>query len=85
MRLSVARRDGATRFGLVTSRRVGGAVVRNGVRRRLREICRLHRPLVRPGFLVVVSAKSAAAAAGYKELQDEWLLLARQLSILPRS
>ena len=85
LRLTAARREGETRFGLVTSRRVGGAVVRNRVRRRLREICRLNRPQVLPGWLVVVSAKSSAAAAAYEELREEWLLLTRQLSILPRS
>ena len=85
LRLTAARQEGETRFGLITSRRVGGAVVRNRVRRRLREICRLHRPQVLSGWLVVVSAKSAAAAAGYEELREEWLLLTRQLSILPRS
>ncbi|MFZ4682558.1 MAG: ribonuclease P protein component [Terrimicrobiaceae bacterium] len=85
LRVTAARVDGETRFGLVTSRRVGGAVVRNRVRRRLREICRLHRPQVLPGWLVVVSAKSSAAAAAYEELREEWLLLIRQLSILPRS
>jgi len=85
LRMTAAREEGETRFGLITSRRVGGAVVRNRVRRRLREICRLHRPQVLPGWLVVVSAKSSAASAGYEELREEWLLLIRQLSILPRS
>jgi ribonuclease P protein component len=87
LRLSVLAEpnDGATRFGFVTSKRVGGAVVRNRVRRRLREICRLQRPGILPGWLVVTVAKSAAAEAEFAELREEWLLLARRLSILPRS
>jgi len=72
------------RFGLITSRRVGGAVDRNRVRRRLRELCRLNRSLVPAGWLVVVIAKSSAAAASFADLREEWLLLARRLSILPR-
>lgn len=75
----------ATRFGLVTSKRVGGAVIRNRVRRRLREICRLHRALLAPGWLVVVVAKPAAAGATFSELRDEWLILARRLPILSGS
>ena len=75
----------ASRFGLVTSRRVGGAVIRNRVRRRLREICRLHRAMVAPGWLIVVVAKSAAAEASFSELREEWLILARRLSILSGS
>lgn len=87
LRLSIKEEptQGETRFGLITSRRVGGAVIRNRTRRRLREICRLHRPVVLPGWLVITVAKSAAAKATFAELREEWLLLARRLSILPRS
>lgn len=87
LRLSVVALPGgeASRFGFITSKRVGGAVVRNRVRRRMREVCRLERPAVNPGWLVVTIAKSAAAKAAYAELREEWLLLARRLSILPRS
>ncbi len=87
LRLSIASEPsgGSSRFGFITSRRVGGAVERNRTRRRLREICRLNRPEIAPGWLVLTVAKSAAAKASYAELREEWLLLARRLSILPRS
>lgn len=87
LRLSVVAEPGGgdTRFGFITSKRVGGAVVRNLIRRRMREICRQERPGILPGWLVVTVAKSAAATVGYAELREEWLLLARRLSILPRS
>jgi ribonuclease P protein component len=87
LRLSVApnRGAGAVRFGLVTSKRVGGAVIRNRVRRRMREICRLHRAILAPEWLVVVVAKPAAARATFSELRDEWLILARRLPILSGS
>lgn len=73
----------ATQFGVVTSRRVGPAVTRNRVRRRLREIIRAARLEVTPGWQVVTTAKPAASRASFSQLQDEWLLLARRLSILP--
>jgi ribonuclease P protein component len=87
LRLSVAHDPaaGGTRFGLITPRRLGEAVMRNRVRRRLREICRLHRPLLASGFLIVVAAKSMASQATFQELQEEWLILARRLSILSGS
>ena len=72
-----------TRIGLVTSKRVGGAVDRNKTRRRLREIVRAVLPSIPPGLDVVVVAKSSAASATFDELRAEWLLLARRLSILP--
>jgi ribonuclease P protein component len=55
------------RYGFVTSKRLGGAVVRNRVRRRLREIVRVA-PVV-PGFDVVISAKTTAPAASFDDLR----------------
>ena len=56
------------RYGFVTSKRLGKAVVRNRVRRRLREGVR-SLPL-RPGWDVVISAKAAAAEADFHELRE---------------
>lgn len=50
-----------TRVAVVCGRRVGNAVTRNRVKRRLREIIR-HAPLA-PGWDVVVIARPAAAGA----------------------
>ena len=73
------------RIGLITSKRVGGAVDRNKTRRRLREMIRAVLPSIAPGLDVVVVAKSPAASASFDELRAEWLILARRLSILPDS
>ncbi len=54
------------RYGFVTSKRLGGAVVRNRVRRRLREAVRVL-PLG-CGWDVVVSAKVPASRADFHEL-----------------
>jgi ribonuclease P protein component len=74
--------SGPCRAGLITSRRIGSAVVRNRVRRRLREIVRQHHHNLREGFWIVLVAKKAAATAGYRALEHEWLRLARRASIL---
>ena len=70
------------RAGFVTSRRVGGAVVRNRVRRRLREIVRRQQHAMRGGFWIVLVARPAAANATYRALEDEWLRLAKRAFIL---
>jgi ribonuclease P protein component len=70
------------RAGFVTSRRVGGAVVRNRIRRRLREIVRLHQRQLRQDLWLVTIARSGAARASCQELRDEWLRLAKRASIL---
>jgi ribonuclease P protein component len=71
-----------TRIGLVTSRRVGGAVVRNRVRRRLREIVRAARPTLRSGLWLALIARQGAARATYQALLAEWTQLAQRSSIL---
>jgi ribonuclease P protein component len=48
-----------TRFGLSTGRRLGGAVVRNRVRRRLREVLRVMAPSFQPGWDVLIIARPA--------------------------
>ncbi|MBA2622477.1 MAG: ribonuclease P protein component [Chthoniobacterales bacterium] len=72
----------AFRAGFVTSKRVGGAVVRNRVRRRLREIVRRQQRALRSGIWIVVIARPSAAAATYRALEDEWLRLAKRAFIL---
>jgi ribonuclease P protein component len=74
--------SGPCRVGFVTSRRIGGAVIRNRVRRRLREIVRQHQHELREGFWIVLVARRDAADANYRPLEHEWLRLAKRASIL---
>jgi ribonuclease P protein component len=74
--------DAGLRVGFITSRRVGGAVVRNRVRRRLREIVRWHQHTLVSGLWLVVVARPASARARSAALEEEWLRLARRASIL---
>jgi ribonuclease P protein component len=74
--------SGPWRAGFVTSARLGGAVIRNRVRRRLREIVRRHQHELRQGVWFVIIARYEAAAASYDALEDEWLRLAGRASIL---
>ena len=57
-----------SRYGLVASKRVGGAVVRNKVKRLLREIMR-QMPL-KSGWDIVFIARPAAAAVHYADLRQ---------------
>jgi len=85
MALGVLKNVDSTKAGLITSRRVGGAVVRNRVRRRLREMLRLTRPRWNPNLWVVVIARRAAADASFAELNQEWLRLALRAGIIPEA
>ena len=82
--LAVLRQPGEpfVRAGLVTSRRVGPAVVRNRVRRRLREVYRLNRSRICPGWWLVMIARVSASSASLAQLEQDWLRLAGRASIL---
>ena len=64
----VRRTVGPVRWGTVVGKRVGNAVVRNRVKRRLREICRAADVAVRGGADIVVIAQPSAASADYHAL-----------------
>ncbi|MFZ4483286.1 MAG: ribonuclease P protein component [Chthoniobacterales bacterium] len=72
----------AARIGIVTTRKVGNAVERNRVRRRLREIFRLHRPLLPAGLWMVVVARRAAVTATAATLAAEWSALSARAGYL---
>jgi RNase P protein component len=55
------------------------------VKRRLREIYRFRRYSLKPGLLLVVTAKPAAATASHQSLLAEWLRLGGRLSIFSAS
>lgn len=74
--------EGLSRIGFITSRRVGGAVARNRVRRRLREIVRPDRAALPVGCWLALIARSRAADAAFSELRGEWRLLAVRAGVL---
>jgi ribonuclease P protein component len=57
-----------TRFGLSTGRKLGGAVVRNRVRRRLRETLRAMAPSFQPGWDVLIIVRPAVVGADQEAL-----------------
>ena len=78
------RRNGSAenRIGLTVSAKLGKAVVRNRVRRRLREIYRLHESRFQPGWDLVVVARSRAVDAPYRKLEQAYLSLAEGLGVM---
>jgi ribonuclease P protein component len=72
-----------TRFAFAIPKRVGGAVVRNRVRRRLREILRSFSLI--EGFDVVISVRPVAAAATFQALQTEMTMLMRRGRLITTS
>ena len=83
----VARRnEGAdSRFGFSVSKRVGNAVVRNRVKRRLKEAARVELlPHMETGWDFVVIARKDAAGADYRRLSRSLLRLFRRGKLLDK-
>ena len=59
-------------------------MVRNRVRRRLREIYRLNEDRLAPGCDVVVVARIRAASSDYHQLENSFLRLADKLGLLQK-
>jgi len=75
------RRNGlaGNRLGITVSAKLGHAVVRNRLRRRLREIYRLHETELPRGYDLVLVGRKAAVDADYHRLERSFLRLAAKL------
>lgn len=69
-------------FGLITGKRLGNAVIRNRLRRQMREIIRQHRAEIAPGWQFVTIARWRAPDADYAEMEQDWLRLAKRQGLI---
>lgn len=70
------------KIGLITSRRVGNAVKRNRIRRRLRSILSKYGDRIESGRYLVMVARPGASESTFQQLERDWLRLADRLGIL---
>ena len=75
-------RRGHSRLGVSVSTKLGCAVVRNRVRRRIREIYRLNKAKILPGYDLIVVARVRAVETDYQKLDRTYLRLLEQLDLL---
>ena len=64
-----------SRLGITVPARVGKAVLRNRIKRRLREVFRLNRTQIAAGWDIVVNPRAQTAVAGFQKLEREFLRL----------
>ena len=74
------RRQG-NRIGFTVSNKLGKAVTRNRIRRRLREIYRLHEENFLRGTDLVIVARARAVTASYRQLESAMLSACEKLGI----
>ena len=77
-------RLGYSRLGITTGVKLGKAVRRNQVRRRIREAYRLHEDEFLPGYDLVVVARVRAVGARYRDLERSLLQMADKLGLRKR-
>ena len=75
-------RTDTNRVGITVSKKLGHAVVRNRVRRRLREAYRLNEDKFQSGWDIVVVARTRAIHADFSQLVESYLSAAQKAGIL---
>lgn len=70
------------RLGITVSTKVGKAVVRNKVRRRIREAYRINESLFKPAFDIVIVSRVRAAGASFHDIEASVLELGKRLGLL---
>ena len=73
-------REGLSRVGYTVSSKLGKAVTRNRVRRRLREIYRLNP--IESGYDLVIVARSRCVDCSYQELESAYLDALSKLGLI---
>lgn len=69
------------RVGISTSKKLGGAVLRNRVRRRVKEIVRLNSDRILPGHDLIIIVRKAAMDMTYAELENSLMHALKRASV----
>ncbi len=78
------RRNGLheNRVGITASAKLGNAVKRNLLRRRLKAIYRIHEQEFAPGYDLIVVCRTKGISASYADLERAYLSLAKRMKVL---
>lgn len=74
--------EAPVRFGFTVTKRFGGSVTRNRIRRQFRECARQALPLIAPGCDIVINVRSDAQGRMMAELQSRFIDCLRRAQVL---
>lgn len=80
--ITFRRQRGGGRVGFCVSKKLGGAVLRNRLRRRLREVYRLHKEKLAARWDLVFLARGPAMTATFSQLLGTFAQLAKKAQVL---
>ena len=69
------------KLGVTVSTKIGGAVQRNRIRRRLKEIYRLNEDILVPGYDIVIVARIKSRYSEYREIESSVLAMFKKLNL----
>ncbi|OGO88350.1 MAG: ribonuclease P protein component [Clostridiales bacterium GWF2_36_10] len=72
----------STLVGITVLKNRGKAVIRNRIRRKIKEAYRILNPFIKEGFLIVIVARKACEEAHFTVIQDEMYALLKKASLL---
>ncbi|MFT4549079.1 MAG: ribonuclease P protein component [Verrucomicrobiales bacterium] len=70
------------RFGIILTKKVGNAVARNHVRRRIRALLSEYGERMVPGYRLVIIGRYTAPSASFEALEKDWLKQLQRAKIL---
>jgi len=73
---------GHNRYGFITTRKLGNAVLRNRAKRRLRAAVLHWHPQLAPGHDIIIIARHAVPHCAYVDLREAVALLLRRADLL---
>ena len=71
-------KESANRFGFTAGKKIGNAVVRNRIKRLLKEVIRKHGTILNCSYDYVLVARSAGVSKGMKDIEDDFIKLIRR-------
>ncbi|MHB1419274.1 MAG: ribonuclease P protein component [Bacillota bacterium] len=78
----IRKEQNITRVGFSVSRKVGGAVDRNRIRRILKEICRLNDSRIKTGYDIIFVARVKIKGISYRLVEKDLLALCNNAKLL---
>lgn len=77
----VSSKTKSIKVGFAVTKKVGHAVVRNKIRRRLREIVKIQLPKLKQNYNIIVVAKDNVSEAGFDKLASEFNKLLKKANL----